>query len=71
MSLRLRVQHVRFRHYVDAHVDAELQPRLATILEGHIAQCAPCAAVADVTVLIKRRLSRRGSTGLGGSCDDQ
>jgi hypothetical protein len=54
-----RLQHYRYRRYVDAHVDRELVGGIGTRVAAHIAQCPMCAAAAELTVHVKASLARR------------
>ena len=59
-SLGRRIEHVRLRRYLDAHVDGEIADEtLARKVGGHVAGCPMCDAAADTTMAVKRRLSLR------------
>ncbi|CAN5433200.1 hypothetical protein BH18ACT3_BH18ACT3_08800 [soil metagenome] len=58
MSVLRRVEHLRFRGYLDAHVDGELdESRLAHAVADHVTRCPTCAGAARTTRVVKHRLS--------------
>lgn len=59
----MRLDHLRYRRYLDAFVDGELDGDLRGRVAGHVAACPMCARDADVTVHVKHSLARhRGLT---------
>lgn len=54
----LFIDHLRYRRYLDAHVDHELTGGLATRIATHIATCPMCEREAVVTVQIKDSFAR-------------
>jgi anti-sigma factor RsiW len=50
---------MRFRRFLDAHVDGELDERLAPRVADHVASCPMCGGTAQFTVVLKRHLSLR------------
>lgn len=60
MALRRMIEHVRTGRYLDAYVDGEItDPALADKVARHIAACPMCSADADITSVLKHRLSLR------------
>jgi anti-sigma factor RsiW len=55
----MRLDHLRYRRYLDAFVDGELDGELRGHVAGHIASCPMCARDADLTVHVKVSLARR------------
>jgi anti-sigma factor RsiW len=70
MSVLGRVEHLRYRGYLDAHVDGELDDsRLAHAVVDHVTRCPMCDRAARTTMVVKHRLSLRRllpSSGDGG-----
>jgi anti-sigma factor RsiW len=56
MSLAGRLEHLRLRRFLDAAIDAELDPDLQRRVSRHIAACPACARDEATTRLVKRRL---------------
>jgi anti-sigma factor RsiW len=54
-----RLEHLRYRRYVDAHVDGELAGDLAGKVADHVARCPMCGREAELTVHVKHSLARR------------
>ena len=54
-----RLNHLRYRRYLDAHLDGELTGTRAARVAGHVAECAQCRPAAELTVKVKDRLARR------------
>lgn len=54
----LLIDHLRYRRYLDAHVDDELTGGLATRIAIHVATCPMCEREAVVTVHIKDSFAR-------------
>jgi len=50
---------MRFRRFLDAHVDGELDERLASRVADHVALCPMCTGTAQFTIVLKRHLSLR------------
>ncbi|MEJ7562587.1 MAG: hypothetical protein WKF45_08705 [Ilumatobacteraceae bacterium] len=60
MSVLRRVEHLRYRGYLDAHVDGELDDsRLAHAVVDHVTRCPMCDRAARTTMVVKHRLSLR------------
>ena len=60
MSIRAAIQHLRYRRFLDAHVDGELaDPTHARRVADHVRRCPMCRDAAGVTGVVKQRLSRR------------
>lgn len=60
MSMLGLLEHVRYRRFLDAHVDGELaDPAHARRVAEHVARCPMCGDAADATAVIKHRLSLR------------
>ncbi len=60
MSMLGMVEHLRYRRYLDAHVDGEVtDPNLARRVAEHIARCPMCGHDAHTTTVLKHRLSLR------------
>jgi anti-sigma factor RsiW len=57
--MRRRIEHMRYRRYLDAHVDGELGAELAGRVADHVANCPMCSGAANATALVKHRLSLR------------
>ena len=55
----LMLDHMRFRRYLDAHVDNELAGDLASRVAAHVGECPMCGREAQVTVHVKQSLARR------------
>jgi hypothetical protein len=55
----MRIDHVRFRRFVDAHVDGELDGRLSRRVADHVVRCPVCVGTAQFTIVLKRHLSLR------------
>lgn len=54
-----KIDHLRYRRYVDAYVDGELHGSLAARVARHVDGCPMCGPDAEVTVRIKHSLARR------------
>ncbi len=59
VSLRRPIEHLRYRRYLDAHVDSELDAELAGRVAVHVADCPMCTGAANTTAVVKHRLSLR------------
>ncbi|CAB4580498.1 MAG: zf-HC2 domain-containing protein [Actinomycetes bacterium] len=55
----LRIDHLRYRRYVDAFVDGELDGGLRSRVADHVAECPMCGRYAELTVHVKHSLARR------------
>jgi anti-sigma factor RsiW len=55
----LRIDHLRYRRFVDAFVDGELDGGLRRRVADHVAVCPMCSHDADLTVHVKHSLARR------------
>lgn len=56
MSFRGRLEHLRYRRYLDAAIDGELTGEHARRVRVHVSSCPRCARDEDLTITIKRRL---------------
>ncbi|MCB9395962.1 MAG: zf-HC2 domain-containing protein [Acidimicrobiaceae bacterium] len=56
----LRLAHHRYRRFVDAFVDGELDGDLRRRVGAHVAECPMCGRDAELTVHVKHSLARRG-----------
>ncbi len=54
-----KIDHLRYRRFVDAYVDGELHGALADRVARHVDTCPMCGPDAEVTVRIKHSLARR------------
>lgn len=54
----LRLDHLRYRRYVDAFVDGELIGELRRRVSEHVAECPMCGRDAELTVHVKHSLAR-------------
>ncbi|MBI4936375.1 MAG: zf-HC2 domain-containing protein [Actinobacteria bacterium] len=54
----MHLDHLRYRRYVDAFVDGELDGALRSRVSSHIAECPMCDREAEMTVHIKDSLAR-------------
>lgn len=60
MSLSGLFEHLRYRRFLDAHVDGELtNPAQAGRVAAHVARCPMCGDAARTTAVLKHRLSLR------------
>lgn len=59
MPIRIRIDHMRLRRFLDAHVDGELDCRLSRRVADHVASCPMCTGTAQLTIVLKRHLSLR------------
>jgi anti-sigma factor RsiW len=57
--MRRRIEHMRYRRYLDAHVDGELDAELAGRVADHVENCPMCTGAANTTAVVKHRLSLR------------
>lgn len=57
--MRGRLEHLRYRRYLDAYVDQELEGDLSARVGRHVRSCEMCAAAARTTQVVKHRLSLR------------
>lgn len=55
----MHLDHLRFRRYVDAFVDGELDDDLRVRVSEHIAECPMCDREARLTVHVKGSLAQR------------
>lgn len=58
MPLAGRIEHFRLRRFLDAAIDAELEPGLDARVRRHIAMCPVCTRDEATTWLVKTRLPR-------------
>ncbi|MGE0139494.1 MAG: zf-HC2 domain-containing protein [Ilumatobacteraceae bacterium] len=56
MSFRGRLEHLRYRRFLDAAIDGELTGEQARRVRAHVSACPRCARDEDLTLTIKRRL---------------
>ncbi|MDZ7678838.1 MAG: zf-HC2 domain-containing protein [Acidimicrobiales bacterium] len=49
--------HLRYRRFLDAHVDHELSDVFATRVATHVASCPRCAREADLAMVVKSHLA--------------
>lgn len=56
VSLRGRLEHLRYRRHLDAAIDGELAGEQARRVRAHVSSCPRCAQDEDLTLTIKRRL---------------
>ncbi|MFP4511648.1 MAG: zf-HC2 domain-containing protein [Acidimicrobiales bacterium] len=49
--------HLRYRRFLDAHVDHELSDVLAPRVATHVASCPRCTDEADLTMVVKSHLA--------------
>jgi anti-sigma factor RsiW len=56
VSLLRRIEHLRYRRYLDAALDDELSGHRARRVRAHMSACPLCARDEDLTIVIKRRL---------------
>jgi anti-sigma factor RsiW len=54
-----RLDHLRYRRYLDAFVDGELRGELSARVERHVTTCPMCLDSLDVTAHVKESLARR------------
>jgi anti-sigma factor RsiW len=60
MSIRPAIEHLRYRRFLDAHVDGELaDPAHARRVADHVDGCPMCRDAARTTEVVKHRLSLR------------
>jgi predicted anti-sigma-YlaC factor YlaD len=60
MSIRAAVDHIRYRHLLDAYVDRELADHeLTRRVAEHVDRCPLCRDTAHTTRVVKHRLSLR------------
>jgi anti-sigma factor RsiW len=59
----MQLDHIRYRRYVDAFVDGELDGSLRERVGRHLALCPMCGSEAELTIHLKRSLARRSSLG--------
>jgi anti-sigma factor RsiW len=55
----MRLAHLRWRRYLDAFVDGELDERVHRRVSQHFAHCTVCDDLARLTVAVKRAVARR------------
>ena len=55
----LHLDHLRYRRYIDAFVDGELNGELRSRVSGHVAVCPVCGRDAELTIHVKNSLARR------------
>ena len=55
----MHLDHLRYRRYVDAYVDGELDDDLRVRVSDHVAICGMCGREAVLTVHVKHCLARR------------
>jgi anti-sigma factor RsiW len=53
-----RVEHLRYRRYLDAFVDGELTGGRARRVEAHVTACPMCLDRLDLTAHVKESLAR-------------
>lgn len=59
----MHLDHLRYRRYLDAFVDGELDGDLRSRVSGHVAVCPMCGRDAELTIHVKDSLTRhRGFT---------
>ncbi len=59
----MHLDHLRYRRYLDAFVDGELDGDLRARVSGHVAVCPMCGRDAELTIHVKDSLARhRGLT---------
>ena len=56
MSFLGRLEHVRYRRFLDASIDGELVGDRADRVRAHVSSCPRCARDEDLTFVVKRRL---------------
>lgn len=56
----MHLDHLRYRRYVDAFVDGELDGALRDRVAHHLAECPMCHDAALVTVRVKGSLAAQG-----------
>lgn len=54
----LLIDHLRYRRYLDAHVDGELIGNLGNRVAIHVVVCPMCTREVELTDRIKRSLAR-------------
>jgi anti-sigma factor RsiW len=60
MSIRIAIEHLRYRRFLDAHVDGELADQArARRVADHVDRCPMCREAAHTTEVVKHRLSLR------------
>jgi anti-sigma factor RsiW len=57
----MHLDHLRYRRYIDAFVDGELDGDLRSRVSGHVAACPMCGRDAELTIHVKHSLARRRS----------
>lgn len=55
----MHLDHLRYRRYVDAYVDGELEGDLRRRVIAHLMDCERCGERAQLTVQLKYDLARR------------
>ena len=59
----MHLDHLRYRRYIDAFVDGELDGDSRSRVSGHVAVCPMCGRDAELTIHVKHSLARhRGFT---------
>lgn len=56
VSLHRRIEHLRYRRYLDAATDDELTGEHARRVRAHVSACPMCTRDEELTIVIKRRL---------------
>ena len=55
----MHLDHLRYRRYLDAFVDGELNGGLQSRVSDHVADCPMCHRGAELTIHVKHSLARR------------
>jgi anti-sigma factor RsiW len=55
----MHLDHLRYRRYLDAFIDGELDGELRQRVSDHVVECGMCGRDAVVTVHVKHSLARR------------
>lgn len=58
MSIRAAIAHLRYRRFLDAHIDRELtDPVRARRVADHVGHCPMCRNAVRTTEVVKQRLT--------------
>lgn len=57
----MHLDHLRYRRYIDAFVDGELDRDLRSRVGDHVAICPMCGRDAELTIHVKHSLARHRS----------